>query len=168
MGNRAPILVTDDGTMEQAWTAVGQSERVGLDLETTGLNPRTDRIRLLSLATDAGTFLVDCFSIDPKPLFKVLANVELVGHNLAFDLQFLARLGFTPGRVNDTMLASQVLDAGTMPPLRHGLADAAERHFGVKLNKDERLSDWSAVLTPAQIKYAADDVTTTVRLAGTI
>jgi DNA polymerase-1 len=165
---RPPVVVTDDAGMSAAWEAVGQSERVGLDLETTGLDPRTDRVRLLSLATDSGTFLVDCFAVDPKPLFKGLANVELVGHNLAFDLAFLARMGFTPGRVCDTMLASQVLDAGTMPVLRHGLADAAERHLGERLSKDERLSDWSGALTPAQIKYAADDVTITVRLTGVL
>jgi DNA polymerase-1 len=166
--DREPALVTDDDALMDVWRAVRGSERVGLDLETTGLDPRSDRVRLLSLDTDAGTFLVDCFAVDPKPLFGPLAEAEVVGHNLLFDLPFLARMGFTPGRVADTLLASQVLDAGTTPPPRHGLKDAAARHLNVTLNKGEQTSDWSGTLTPSQLEYAAADVTTAVKLADAL
>ena len=43
---------------------------VGIDLETTGLNPRTDRVRLISLSTAEGSWLIDCFKVDPHPLFQ--------------------------------------------------------------------------------------------------
>jgi hypothetical protein len=107
------LLVTDRAGLDVVATAIDGTERLGLDLETTGLNPRTDRVRLLSLAgdtIDGGTFayLVDCFAVDPSPLWEILAGKELVLHNAAFDLAFLARLGFTPaGPVHDTMLLSQ-------------------------------------------------------------
>src|SRR5262249_48933760 len=61
------------------------------------------------------------------PLFAALAGVEVIGHNLQFDLRVLASLGFAPGRVYDTLLASRVLYAGRRDdknaPLRHGLGD---------------------------------------------
>jgi DNA polymerase-1 len=86
----------------------------------------------------------------------------VVGHNLYFDLGFLARRGFTPGRVRDTMLLSQVLYAsgrakGTKP-IRHGLAECCARQNGVTLTKDLGASDWSGQLSAEQLKYAADDV----------
>jgi hypothetical protein len=88
-------------------------ERVALDLETTGLDPREDRVRIMSLTTAQGTSLVDCFEVDPRPLFPALANKELIMHNGLFELGFLAEMGFElgeAGRVSDTMLMSRILE----------------------------------------------------------
>ena len=63
---------------------------VGIDLETTGLNPRTDRVRLISLSTAEGSWLIDCFEVDPHPLFEVLGQ-KLVMHNGQFDLVYCPR-----------------------------------------------------------------------------
>jgi hypothetical protein len=89
------------------------AERVALDLETTGLDPREDRVRIVSLTTARGTWLVDCFEVDPRPLFPVLADKTLIAHNAIFDLGFLAEMGFKlgeAGRVLDTMLMSRILE----------------------------------------------------------
>jgi len=90
------------------------SEAAALDLETTGLDPRRDRIRLLSLATAGGTWLVDCFAIDPEPILGALKEKRLVIHNAAFDLGFLHNeFGYEhEGEVIDTMLLAQILDGG--------------------------------------------------------
>jgi DNA polymerase I-like protein with 3'-5' exonuclease and polymerase domains len=156
-------VVTTHAGMGDVWEAIRDSERVGLDLETTGLDPRTDRVRLMSLHTEKGTYLIDCFRVEPTPLFDALAETEIVGHNLLFDLQFLARLGFTPGKVYDTFLASKVADAGRRA-LGHSLAEAAERHLKEAVDKAEQKSDWSGPLTPAQLSYAARDAELPVRL----
>lgn len=143
-----------------------EGERVYLDCETTGLDLRTARVRLLTLLVPAGAgrvvYLIDCFRVDPTTLWQSLAACEVVGHNLAFDLGFLVRLGFQSGRVRDTMLLSQVLYAsgyakGTAP-VRHGLKDCAVREVGAVLDKGLQTSDWSARLTDEQIAYAATDV----------
>jgi hypothetical protein len=46
------VLVTDPADLPMVISAIGESGPVGLDTETTGLDPRTDRVRLLSLACD--------------------------------------------------------------------------------------------------------------------
>jgi DNA polymerase-1 len=143
--------------------ALNESALVGLDLETTGLDPRTDRIRLLSLSTARGTYLVDVFRVDPAPLFDSLAGRELVAHNAAFDLGFLARLGLVPGTVHCTMLLSQLLHAG-LKKVKHSLAACVERELNQEMDKTPQRSDWSGELTTKQLDYAAQDARVLVPL----
>jgi len=141
--------------------AVDDTGQVGLDLETTGLNSRSDRVRLLSLACDTidgGTFtyLVDCFAVAPSLLWEILAEKELVIHNAAFDLGFLGQLGFTPrAAVHDTMHLAQLLVAGTHEKVT--LAVCCKRWLGRDLDKAEQKSNWSGELTQEQVSYAALD-----------
>ncbi|MDY3563391.1 DNA polymerase [Gemmata sp. JC673] len=158
---RGPQLVSDVAGLEQLTAVVRAAERVGLDLETTGLDHARDRVRLLSLATPSGTFLVDLFALpDPAaalaPLLEAQTAVEVVGQNLGFDLPFLMRLGFVPGRVRDTMLASQVLHAGNRT-VGHSLQELVRRHLGLELDKELQAADWSGPLTDAHLEYAARD-----------
>jgi len=113
-GGAGSLVVTGAG-LEELLTELRGANRVALDLETTGLDPREDRVRLLTLVTARGTWLVDCFEVDPGPLFPILAEKELVIHNAAFDLGFLVRMGFEMSenaRVLDTMLMSQLSEGG--------------------------------------------------------
>jgi hypothetical protein len=106
-------LTTIQDHLESVVDKLELAELVGVDLETTGLNPRADRIRLISLATAEGTWLIDCFEVNPHPLFEVLAHKTLVMHNGAFDLRFLFARGFElkeGAEVMDTMLISQILE----------------------------------------------------------
>jgi DNA polymerase-1 len=147
--------VTDANMLGAALFAVDESERIGLDCETTGLDPRRGRVRLLSLATERGTYLVDCFAVDPRALWDVLADKTVIAHNAAFDLAFLAGVGFVPGIVHDTMILSQLVYAGQY--VSHKLTDCCERELGRGLDKTEQRSDWSGNLSPAQMAYAAAD-----------
>jgi DNA polymerase I-like protein with 3'-5' exonuclease and polymerase domains len=161
-------LVNEPAEVPQVLQAIDGSAVVCVDCETSGLDPRTDRIRLLTLRTDTVdggrfTYLVDCFQIDPRPLFELLAERPLVGHNLVFDLQFLMRLGFEPGPVRDTMLLSQLLHAGEATA-KHTLADCALRDLGRDLDKTHQTADWSRPLTAEMLAYAALDVDTTLDL----
>jgi DNA polymerase-1 len=156
------VLVTDPADLPMVATAVDESALVGLDCETTGLDPRSDRVRLLSLATDniAGTtsvYIVDCLSVNPAPVWEALRGRPVVGHNLAFDLQFLARLGFEPGECRDTLLMSQVLYAGDRSVRSHKLVDCCRRELGESVDKGAQTSDWSGALTVEQLRYAARD-----------
>jgi DNA polymerase-1 len=157
-GGLAYTLVRSADGLRTVSQALDESDVVGLDTETTGLDPRADRVRLLQLATDRGVFVVDCFAADPRPLFDALAGKELVAHNAAFDLQFLARLGFAPDTVRDTMLLSQLLHGTRKPKGFHGLAAVLGRELDTEVGKAEQTSDWSGALAPGQFEYAARDV----------
>jgi DNA polymerase-1 len=146
--------------------ALGDAEEVGLDTETTGLSHRMDRVRLLQLGVptiEGGlfTYMIDLFAVPREaltPLLEVLAEKKLVGHNLAFDLSFLAPLGFTPGQVADTMTLSLLLDGPRKGKGYHGLAKVAGRELGASLDKEHQKSDWSAPeLSAEQLQYAAAD-----------
>jgi DNA polymerase-1 len=167
------VLVRTAADLQAVVNAVAESRYVGVDCETTGLDPRSDRIRLVSLDCDTNdggriTYLVDAFAVDPAPLWEPLAEAEIILHNAAFDLGFLWRLAFMPGRVHDTLLLSNVLYAGGhtrgVAPMRHGLKDCCRRELGIALAKDLQSSDWSGPLTHDHLAYAATDACVLVPL----
>jgi DNA polymerase-1 len=161
-------LVTDRAALMAALPTLGEAPVLALDTETTGLDPHTDRLRLLTLATSAHSWLIDTWRIPSweELLRLVLAapGRTLLGHNLGFDLRFLQARGLeTHGPHLDTMLAAQLLEAGAAqddgrPRLRYSLAAVAERYLGLRVDKDEQRSDWAQPdLTAAQLFYAAQD-----------
>jgi len=157
-------LVTTQDQLAGMITDHRDAALVALDLETTGLNPRKDSIRLLSIATKAGTYIVDCYSVDPTELLPILTEATVLAHNAIFDLGFLSSLAFVPGMVVDTMILSQLLYAGSKSePLKrgqtsHSLDSVVERELGLELDKTHQNSDWGDTLTPEMIEYAAKDV----------
>jgi DNA polymerase I len=157
-------LVTTQDQLAEVMADLKNVDLVALDLETTGLNPRKDSIRLLSLATKAATYIVDCQSVDPAVLFPILTEATVIAHNALFDLGFLSTLGFVPGKVADTMILSQLLYAGAkVEPLKrgqtsHSLDSVAQRELRLELDKTHQNSDWSGTLTPEMVEYAAKDV----------
>jgi DNA polymerase-1 len=157
-------LVTTQDQLAEVIADLKDVSLVALDLETTGLDPRKDSIRLLSLATKRGTYIVDCQSVNPSEHFPILAEVTVVAHNALFDLGFLSSSGFVPGKVADTMILSQLLYAGSkVEPLKrgqtsHSLDSVVGRELGVELDKTHQNSDWGGTLTPEMIEYAARDV----------
>jgi len=142
---------------------LGTAKVVALDLETTGLNPRRDRVRLLTLNDSRTTVILDCFQHDPRPLLPLLKDKIVVAHNAGFDLGFLWHLGLhdLPETIC-TYLAAQVLTAGEgngdhgFPPL--GLGACCQRWLGRTLSKELQASDWSGRLSNEQLAYARDDV----------
>ena len=153
-------LLTDATAVQEALPALLSAPHLGFDVETTGLDPHADRLRLVQLAVPGGpTYVVDCFVVDPRVLAPVFEHATLVGHNLKFDLRFLMASGLpVPDgkRLFDTILAAQLLDAG-LPNPGHGLDDLARRFLGVELPKALQQADWSGRLSPAMIEYAARD-----------
>jgi DNA polymerase-1 len=159
-------------------SAFDNTALVGADTETTGLNPRKDRVRLLSLCTntvDGGHFayLLDLFALpadSPAPLWEALKEKELIFHNAAFDLSMLASAGFVSAApVHCTQNLSRILYAGKGVTFKHKLEACVERELGENLDKGMQRSDWSAAtLTPEQLAYAARDVLVLPRLLAAL
>src|SRR5215216_684369 len=88
-------------------------DTVAVDLETVGLNPATLKVRIISVTTEEGTWLVDCFAVDPSPLMPALTDKTLIFHNALFDLTVLVLMGLDLGRVGeviDTLVMSRLVE----------------------------------------------------------
>jgi DNA polymerase I len=141
---------------------------VGLDTETTELDPFTSRLRLIQLAAPDCVFIFDFDHFNNgdaaksealAPLRRLLAAPRpiKIAHNAKFDAKFIKHnLGVDLGGLFDTLLASQLAGAGDIEE-RHGLETAAARYLNQTIDKTERLSDWNFELSAAQLEYAARD-----------
>ena len=141
---------------------------IGLDTETTDLDPYLARLRLIQLATSDGVYIVDFNHFadgDPKqsdalaPLRKLLTSPRpiKIAHNAKFDAKFIKHnLGVDIIGLFDTLLASQMVSAGDIEE-RHGLEAIAGRYLNEAVDKSERLSNWEFELSESQLQYAARD-----------
>jgi P4 family phage/plasmid primase-like protien len=134
--------------------------RLGMDFECTGLDWRTDQLRLMQFSNGEHAWLIDAFTCPLSALKPLLASETLfVGHNLKFELHWLSKAGLPiPTHLRDTWILEHLLVAcggGKQP--RCGLGDVAERHLGETLDKRFQKADWSGVLTDGHLQYAAKD-----------
>lgn len=163
MGAVDYMLLTQTEEVQRLLPHLLAAPVLGLDTETTGLDPHRDRLRLIQLATQDGVFVIDCAQVDPRVLSPLVNEAHLLaGHNLKFDLQFLAQAGLPVpdgARLFDTMLGAQLLGAGTDEGLlsRCGLGAVTKRLLNVELDKTLQQSDWSGPLSAEQLDYAARD-----------
>jgi ribonuclease D len=134
---------------------------IAIDTEADSFYHYFDKICLIQIGTRRGIYLVDPLALhapdELAPLGPVLASPDIrkVFHAAEYDLFVLRRdCGFQFAGLFDTMISAQLLGYPAI-----GLAALAERHFGIKLPKDEQRSDWSArPLRESQLTYAAADV----------
>ena len=154
-------LITSSGELETALRSLEQSSILGLDCETTGLDPRIHKIRLIQMSVlDQPVILIDLPQIAPcdrYPLQQLLSSPVLkITHNGKFDWQFLAQAGLQPAPpFFDTQLAYRVLTAGLKTSLL--LQTLAQNLLNIELDKTQQVSDWSKPLTSKQLQYAALD-----------
>ncbi|MBD2395967.1 bifunctional 3'-5' exonuclease/DNA polymerase [Cyanobacterium aponinum FACHB-4101] len=152
----------------KASIATLKDERVlGIDTETTGLNPHCDKLRLIQIASENNpTLVIDAFKCNVKLLQPLLINEAVkVFHNAKFDIQFLMSEGLEVSQtIFDTQLASQLLTAGKSN-VRHSLKAIASEYLGIELDKGEQLSDFkSDTLSDSQLRYGAIDAKILLRL----
>jgi DNA polymerase I-like protein with 3'-5' exonuclease and polymerase domains len=166
MTNYELIRTADE--LRKAIEAIQNQPVVGLDTETTDLDPYTSRLRLIQLATPDRVYLVDFDHFSDgdtrksealEPLRRLLAAPRpiKIAHNAKFDAKFIKHnLGVDLVGLFDTLLASQIVSAGDIEE-RHGLETVAGRYLNELVDKTERLSNWNFELSPAQLEYAARD-----------
>ncbi len=148
---------------------------VGLDTETTDLDPYISRLRLIQLATPESVFIIDVDKFagydlkhsDEFASFRRLitsARPIKIAHNAKFDAKFIKHnFGVDIGGLFDTLLASQLVSAGDIEE-RHGLEAIAGRYLNEAVDKSERLSNWEFELSESQLQYAARDAAVLIPL----
>src|SRR5215510_4439343 len=161
-------VITNADELRKAIETISTQPVVGLDTETTELDPFTSRLRLIQLATPDRVYIVDFDhfrngdnrnSDALAPLRRLLAAPRpiKIAHNAKFDAKFIKHnLGVDLVGLFDTLLASQLVGAGDIEE-RHGLETVAGRYLNELVDKSERLSNWDLELTESQLEYAARD-----------
>ena len=167
MNTRYQLITTAD-ELRRAVEDLATRNAIGLDTETTDLDPYLSRLRLIQLATSDGVYIVDFHHFadgDPKqgdalaPLRRLLTSPRpiKIAHNAKFDAKFIKHnLGVDIVGLFDTLLASQLVSAGDIEE-RHGLEAIAGRYLNEAVDKSERLSNWEFELSESQLQYAARD-----------
>ncbi|HEV7475116.1 MAG TPA: DNA polymerase [Pyrinomonadaceae bacterium] len=165
-------LIRTAEDLRRAVESLSGHQAIGLDSETTELDPYYGRMRLLQLASPSGVHIVDLDAFrnggDDADLSQVSALAPLrnllsahrpvkIAHNAKFDAKFIKHtLGVDLDGIFDTLLASQLIGAGDIEE-RHGLEAVASRYLNEAVDKTERLSNWNFELSEAQLEYAARD-----------
>lgn len=145
-----------------------QEETIAVDTEADSFYHYFDKTCLIQIGTPKQIYLLDPLSNAGHELLAPLGpvfespDVQKIFHAAEYDIFVLKRdCRFNFNNLFDTMISAQLLGYGAV-----GLAALAERHFGLKLPKDEQRSDWSTrPLRKNQLTYAAADVAYLIPLA---
>ncbi len=143
---------------------------LGLDTETSELDPYKGELRLVQLSSGRKTYVFDLLPFraagdlksngELAPLRRIFESETQtkILHNAKFDAKWIRhQLGSEIVNVFDTYLASQLIAAGDSER-RHSLADVAQYFTQTTLDKTEQVSDWTREeLSASQIEYAARD-----------
>lgn len=151
---------------------------LGIDTETTGLCPITDRVRLIQVATKDYALIVDLngwrkneerivdWSVKGLQQLKQLLESPMtkVLQNAAFDLNFLRGEDvFIGGVIFDTMIAAKIINNGR--GAKNDLGSIVKRVLDFDMPKELQKANWSDLITDDMLVYAARDAICLPRLA---
>tara|TARA_Y100001970_G_C14168181_1_gene822570 strand:- start:164 stop:775 length:612 start_codon:yes stop_codon:yes gene_type:complete len=134
---------------------------VAVDGEFLGLNVKRDALCVIQVSSgnsDAHIIQLNRKTYNAPNLIKLLSNnkVEKIFHYARADMTFIKHyLKINVENVQCTKLQSRL--ARTFSD-RHGLKDLIKEIIGVDISKQQQSSDFGGELTPAQLKYCANDV----------
>jgi DNA polymerase-1 len=155
-------LVIKPEALEKMIQAIANQTVLGVDTETTGLDPMRSRVRLLQLSTRERNFVVDLFKVEAftnQALREVFTTPQItkIFHNAKFDVKMLLyHFGLEVRGIFDTMLASQLIGAGRSEG-GNSLAAVTERYLKEEVDKTQQMSNWAGDLSDEQYEYAAKD-----------
>lgn len=144
---------------------------LGVDTETTGLDPRVNQVRLIQIGTPEFALIVDLDGWrrpgERSVPWEAPGLRELKGlleggrskvlQNAAFDLNFLRGEGVAlGGPLFDTMVAAKLVNNGTTA--KNDLGSIVERNLRVELPKELQKANWADEISSEMVEYAARDV----------
>ncbi|MBT3270237.1 hypothetical protein HN371_24030 [Candidatus Poribacteria bacterium] len=156
------MYLTSTADVEKIVPEIAAMPIIGVDTETTGLDPFESELLLVQLGNLDKQYVIDARQCSLEPLREILESRKVkVLHNAKFDYKMLkACAGIRMENVVDTMLIEQVLRNGRRAEGGNGLAAVVERYTRKKVSKEEQQSfiNHTGDFTKAQLEYARRDV----------
>ena len=137
-------------------------ESVAIDTEATGLQiPERDKLSLIQICGEDGEVYIiqpDRKNYKSPNLVSVLENRKIIkiGHFLRFDknaLEYFLKCKIK--NIFDTKIASKLARSYSDS---HSLKTLIKEFINIDISKQFQNSDFGGELTPAQLKYCANDV----------
>jgi ribonuclease D len=152
-------IITTPDALAACCEYLASQTHFGFDTEFVGEDTYHPRLCLVQVATGDGLFLLDPLSCGPLDAFweLVVDPARAVVVHAGREEVRLCRLwtGRAPGNLFDLQIAAGL--TGGVYPMGHG--NLVHQVLGVRLPKGETLTEWrTRPLTPAQVRYAFDDV----------
>lgn len=174
--------ITSPQELDKLLQRIERAKKVALDLETTALDPFTGEVVGVSVAVDEGEAYyipVGHKGVKNIPLPSVVdflsklvgGPYKVGGHNLKFDLKFLARLGVEIDHpAFDTMIEAYLLNPNEK---RFNLDELALKLLGHKMIAYEEVvstslplfaGDFSYVPLESAVRYSCEDADVSLRI----
>ncbi|HTN12106.1 MAG TPA: ribonuclease D [Acetobacteraceae bacterium] len=156
-----PTLITATDALDALCTRLRAESFVTVDTEFMRERTYWPELCVVQLASDTDVAVVDALApgLSLAPLGALLAdaNVVKVFHAARQDIEIFVQLfGDVPKPLFDTQIAAMVAGFGDQV----GYDSLVAASTGGHIDKSHRFSDWAArPLSPAQVTYAAADVT---------
>jgi len=134
---------------------------IAIDGEFMGLNVSRDPLCVLQISSgnmDAHIIQLDRKSYNAPNLIKLLSNkkIKKIFHYARADLAFIKYyLKVDVSNIEYTKIQSKLARSYSD---KHGLKDLIKEFVNVDISKQYQSSDFGGELSPAQIKYCANDV----------
>lgn len=154
-------LVREGRDLNRVAQCIVEAQVLGIDTETTSLDPREGQIRLFQVTDGELFYVVDAFQTNGLgPIVPALAESKAVKviQNAKFEQKwFKYHFGIDLWPVFDTFRASAILYNGK--DLGNNLYDILARELDAFPETDDlAASDWSGTLTQKQYDYAGGDI----------
>lgn len=159
MSSLAEEMITRPEDLGPCCEELAKCEVIGFDTEFVGEDTYHPSLCLVQVASPRKLYLIDPLTVGPLDAFWRLIvdpNRVVVVHAGREEVR-MCRLwaGAPPGNLFDIQLAAGLI--GLAYPLSHG--SLVQQVLGITLTKGETLTEWRhRPLTPAQLRYAFDDV----------
>lgn len=157
--------VTTETEIEPALNYLKRQSLLGLDTETTGLDPLDAKVLLLQIGNQEDQYIFDVFRLGSN-IYEILnwaakGDATFVMHNAKFDYAMLkANFNCELPQIRCTMLGEQLLTQGRQQSA--GFGAVALKYLGIGLDKTQQSSfidmKWGQEFTQRQLEYAAEDV----------
>jgi len=137
------VLCDTLDSVEEQFELIKHDKEIAVDLETTGLDYKKDKIQTIGIATDSAVFILPLYHKDSPFVESEIAFIRekmatlcadetkaKIFHNCKFDLKFLMNFEISDFKnIEDTQMIHSLIDEN----LPHGLMDLVKQYFPQEL-----------------------------------